>query len=252
VPAARAQARGRWERRSAAPKADDVKAEVAAIRGGYGSVFAYRWDYHHNFQSDYVYYYFVWDVLGMMLLGMGLMRLGFFAGTLRTRTYVVMLVAGCAAAVASLLWALAWADTGFSGGALGLRLVQDCLYGYLRGIGGLGWAAALVLVVRAGALRWLTAALAAVGRMAFSNYVLQTICCTLFFFGYGLGFYGQLSRAKLMMVWLGVSAVQVAFSMLWLRGFLFGPLEWAWRSLTYGRRQPMRKDGGATVATVPA
>jgi uncharacterized protein len=119
------------------------------------------------------------------------------------------------------------------------------MYGYARGIGGLAWAAALVLVLRAGLLQRVTSALAAVGRMAFSNYVLQTVCCTLFFFGYGLGYYGELSRVRLMLVWLGVTAVQVGFSLLWLRRFRFGPLEWAWRALTYGRRPPFRRARGS-------
>lgn len=236
------QMRERWERRNTPPKASAAQAEIDAMRGSYGTVFAWRWDYHHDFQSDYLYYYFVWDVLGMMLLGMGLMQLGFFAGSLRTPVYQVMLALGLVAAAVSYWWARAWAATGFSAGALELRLLHDCSYGYVRGLGGLGWAAALILVVRAGALPWLTVPLAAVGRMAFSNYILQTICCTLFFFGHGFGWYGELSRAKLMVVWLGVTAVQIAFSMAWLRSFRFGPMEWAWRSLTYGRRQPLRRD----------
>ena len=76
--------------------------------------------------------------------------------------------------------------------------------------------------------------------MAFSNYVLQTLCCTWFFFGYGLGYYGQFSRAELMLVWLGVSLVQVLASSMWLSHFRHGPLEWLWRSLTYWRWQPLR------------
>jgi uncharacterized protein len=209
------------------------------MRGSYATVFAYRWDYHHGFQSGYLYYYFVWDVLGMMLVGMGLMRLGFFDGRLCTRAYAAMLAAGAVVAALSFLSAKAWADTKFSAGELELRFLRGSLYGVVRGIGGLSWAAALVLLLRAGVLGWLLRTLAAVGRLAFSNYVLQTVCCTLFFFGYGLGYYAELSRSQLLLVWLGVTVVQVAFSLLWLRRFQFGPLEWAWRALTYWRRPPL-------------
>lgn len=240
VPAELEQARTRWERRIAAPAPDADAAEIEQMRSGWPTIFAHRWAYHHQFQSAYLYLYFVWDVLGMMLLGMGLMQIGFFSGALATRTYVAFLVAGAAAAALCFWQAWAWKQTGFSGAALELRAVEQATYAYTRGIVGLAWAAALILVLRAHLLRRVTTALAAVGRMAFTNYVLQTVLCTLLFFGYGFGLYGSLSRAELMLVWTGCSLVQVAFSILWLRHFRFGPLEWAWRALTYGA-QPLRE-----------
>jgi len=241
VPQELQQARTRWERRSAPRRTADNDAEIAAMRGGYLTVFRFRWDYHHTFQSTYVYEYFVWDVLGMMLVGMGLCRLGFFAGTMRTRSYVLALAGGAVATAIS--FALSWqqAEAHFSSTALGLNAVAHASYPFLRLCGGLGWAALLIFCVRNGALRLLTAPLASVGRMAFSNYVLQTVCCTLLFLGYGLGHYGEYSRSKLMLVWLAVTAVQVVFSVAWLRWFRFGPLEWAWRALTYWQRPPFRR-----------
>lgn len=243
VPPELQAARTRWLRRaeSIPPKAADVQPELEAIRGGYVSVFRYRWDHHHEFQSAYVYYYFVWDVLGMMLVGMGLMRLGYFAGGWSTRAHALLIGVGIAAAAATLWWARCWEATGFSLTALELRAIHDTTYAYSRGLVGLAWASALILIVQRGVLRWLSAPLAAVGRMAFSNYVLQTICCTLLFFGYGLGLYGSIDRGPLLLVVVGVSAVQVAFSLLWLRRFRYGPLEWAWRSLTWWQCQPMRR-----------
>jgi uncharacterized protein len=99
-------------------------------------------------------------------------------------------------------------------------------------------------------LGWLTATLARVGRMAFSNYILQTVCCTLYFLGYGLGHYGELSRAQVMLVWVGVSAIQIVFSWTWLALFRFGPLEWAWRSLTWWRWQPLLRGKPLEPVTV--
>src|SRR5262245_479859 len=209
VPQELQQARTRWERRSQPPRAQDNDAEIKAMRGGYPTVFAYRWNYNHTFQSEYLYSYFVFDVLGMMLIGMGLCRLGFFAGTMRTRSYVLAL-AGGAVATAISFW-LAWHEAGlrFTSTAPAFNAVAHASYPFLRLCGGLGWAALLLLCVRSGALRVVTAPLADVGRMAFSNYVLQTICCTLFFFGYGLGHYAEYSRSQLMLVWLAVTAVQL-------------------------------------------
>src|SRR5262249_21193537 len=203
------------------PNPEELAQEIAPVRGSYLELFAARWDYHHLFQSSYLYYIFVWDVLGMMFLGMGLMKLGFFAGRCSRRVYVALLAAGALAALIVLGWAIAWQQTGFSGAAISLHALKETTYSYTRALVALAWASALLLLLRAGRLRWLTAPLALVGRMAFSNYIVQTICCTLLFFGYGLGLYGQLSRAQLLLVCVGVSLVQVAFSAVWLRLFRF-------------------------------
>ncbi|MGE3173821.1 MAG: DUF418 domain-containing protein [Planctomycetota bacterium] len=242
------RARAGWERRAKAP--GDNAAELAAIRGGWTSSFAHRWNHNHTFQSAYLYYIFVWDVLGMILLGMGLGRRGFFAGAMRTRTYALLVGGGLAAAAASWWITADLAAHDFARTELERHFVQRATYPFLRLLGALGWAALLILVLRRGALRAVTGTLAAVGQLAFSNYVLQTVCCTVLFFGFGFGWYGDLSRAELMLVVAAVSAVQIAFSLLWLRRFRFGPLEWAWRSLTYWRRQPFRRapDPAGTTA----
>jgi len=85
--------------------------------------------------------------------------------------------------------------------------------------------------------------LEAVGQMAFTNYIMQTVFCTLIFFGYGLNYYAELDFYQVYLVALAIWAVQLILSPLWLRYFLFGPLEWVWRSLTYWKRQPFRVTG---------
>ena len=76
--------------------------------------------------------------------------------------------------------------------------------------------------------------------MALTNYLFQSVLCTLVFYDYGLGYFEQLPRAWQVLFVLAVFAVQVVFSHLWLRHFRFGPMEWLWRSLTYAAPQPMR------------
>ena len=87
-------------------------------------------------------------------------------------------------------------------------------------------------------LAWLAPA----GRMALTNYLMQSVVCTLVFYGYGLGWFERLPRAWQMPFALGLFAMQVLLSRVWLARFRFGPLEWLWRSLTYLAWQPMRKD----------
>jgi uncharacterized protein len=105
----------------------------------------------------------------------------------------------------------------------------------------LGYMGLLIWIVRLGALNWLTSALANVGRMALSNYLLQTILCTSFFYGYGGGYFAEIDYPGLFAVVGSVWLINLVFSALWLRAFRFGPAEWAWRSLTYWELQPMRR-----------
>jgi uncharacterized protein len=82
--------------------------------------------------------------------------------------------------------------------------------------------------------------LAPAGRMALTNYLMQSIICVAIFYSYGLGFFDQLPRFWQVPFVLLLYAAQVAFSHWWLARFRFGPAEWLWRSLTYLRLQPMR------------
>jgi uncharacterized protein len=77
--------------------------------------------------------------------------------------------------------------------------------------------------------------------MAFTNYLVQTIVCTTLFYGYGLGWFGHLDRPALLTVVAALWVAQLVWSPLWLARFRLGPAEWAWRSLTYGALQPLRR-----------
>ena len=104
----------------------------------------------------------------------------------------------------------------------------------------LGWVGATMLVCQS-PLKRLTGPLAAVGRMAFSNYILDTVVCTSIFYGFGLGLFGKVSRVQQIEIVFAIWIVQLTISPIWLKYFQFGPLEWVWRSLTYWKKQPFRK-----------
>src|SRR4051794_10878257 len=101
-----------------------------------------------------------------------------------------------------------------------------------------------MLACRAGWLRWPTALLAAGGRMALTNYLLQSIICTAVFDGWGLGRFGTLERHRLLYVVFAVWAAELLWSPVWLRVFAYGPAEWAWRALTYWQWPPIRNRVG--------
>jgi uncharacterized protein len=103
-----------------------------------------------------------------------------------------------------------------------------------------GYASAILLLVRyVRFARTVFTPLAAVGRTALTNYLLQSLVCTTIFYGYGLGYYGQVGPARLILLAGVIFAAQIPLSVLWLNYFQFGPTEWLWRSFTYLRFQPL-------------
>ena len=107
----------------------------------------------------------------------------------------------------------------------------------------LGWISLVMLLCQGNWLPSVQRALAAVGRTAFSNYILQTIICTTIFYGHGFGLFGQVERSSLALIVIAIWVVQLPLSVVWLRHYRYGPLEWLWRSLAYWERQPFRQRG---------
>lgn len=83
--------------------------------------------------------------------------------------------------------------------------------------------------------------LAAVGRMALTNYIGQSVIATTLFYGYGLGLFGTLGPAALLFIAGVIFLLQILFSQWWLQLFKMGPLEWLWRVLSYGKAVPLRR-----------
>jgi uncharacterized protein len=96
----------------------------------------------------------------------------------------------------------------------------------------------LMMIVKYGVLCQVTSALAAVGRTALSNYLLESVVCTIIFDQFKL--FGRLQRFHLYFVVVAVWTFQVVVTKFWIKHFRFGPAEWLWRSLTYQKKQPMR------------
>jgi uncharacterized protein len=99
----------------------------------------------------------------------------------------------------------------------------------------------LVLLVKHSAAPNLRRALAAVGQMALTNYLLQSVLASVLFLGWGFGLAGRLDYADQLVIVAGLWLFQLVVSPIWLARFRFGPAEWLWRSLSYWRLQPMRR-----------
>ena len=119
-----------------------------------------------------------------------------------------------------------------------LQMSTYLLAGLVLALGYGAWMAC-ALQGRGGAVleRWL----APVGRMALTHYLLQSVCFSLVFYGYGLGLWGQVSRTGQLLLVVALFVLQMVASRLWLARFRFGPVEWLWRAATYGRIPALRR-----------
>jgi uncharacterized protein len=102
-----------------------------------------------------------------------------------------------------------------------------------------GYGAAVIWLANRAGTRHLVAWAAPIGRMAFTNYLMQSVIFGWLFYGYGLGLFGKLGVAAALAIGTVVFILQVVFSAWWLRRFLYGPVEWLWRSAMYAKRQPL-------------
>jgi uncharacterized protein len=105
----------------------------------------------------------------------------------------------------------------------------------------LGYAATVALYAEDPRRRARLAPVGAAGRMALTNYLLQTLICTTIFYGYGAGLFGEVGAALGVLLTVAIYVLQLLWSVWWLRRFQFGPVEWLWRTLTYGRAQRLRR-----------
>lgn len=227
-------AEGGWQ-----PSAEAIQEELAAYRGGFAAQSRHRAPEALKFQTLYMVFFVFWRVLGLMLLGMALLKLDVLTARRPARAYLAIAAAGFALGLPLVAFG---ARQHF---AHGWSPDYSMLFGGLWNYWGsvfvaVGYVGLVMAVARAGALPWLTSPLAAVGRTAFSNYILQTLIATTIFYGHGFGLFGSAERTGQIAIVLAIWLVQLALSPLWLRYFRFGPLEWVWRSLTYGERQTLR------------
>jgi uncharacterized protein len=221
------------------PPAETIAADVAAYQGSWIAQVQYRALRVFKGQTVDIGMW-LWRTSGLMLMGIALYRLGVFSAT-RSRAFYGGMVA--------------------VGGLVGLPLVAygmhrnfaagwDVRYAFFLGsqwnywgsvlVSGM-WVGLVILACRSKTWQPLTRPLVAVGRMAFTNYILQTVICTFIFYGHGLGLYGTVSRVQQIAIVFAVWVLQLVVSPLWLRSFQFGPLEWLWRSLTYRQFAPFRR-----------
>ncbi|SFS04338.1 DUF418 domain-containing protein [Sphingomonas jatrophae] len=239
TPGAPADAIAAWRQALSisAPDPSVIARELTLYRGGFLDAFAARKPMILLFQTVFLPF-LLCGTLGIGLLGMALYRLGFWQGTWRALSYRRFVVAGAIGLAGTAAIARTIVAHRFDVAFLPLT---DALSQLMRLPIALGYASALILLVRSGRASGLVSRLAAAGRLAFTNYLGTTLVMTTIFYGYGLGLFGRLERAELYLLVLGQWMLILLWSKPWLARFRYGPFEWLWRSLARWEAQPMRR-----------
>lgn len=204
-------------------------------QGSFGAILEFRWHETQELIAPLLVGV-AQKTFGMVLLGVAVWRAGVIREPQRYR---------------SLLWAIA-----LGAGIVGIvNTTADVLWEVSRkavpvmpAFAVLGSHVPLAFAYASGLLLWrrsaraetLMAPVAAAGRMALTNYLMQSLVLAFVFYGYGLRRFGRLDPTTAVLIGVPFYAGQLWFSRWWLNQYRFGPFEWVWRSLTYGRRQPMR------------
>ena len=223
------------------PTRAEIDREIAAYRGTWSDVQDARLIEALDIQFAGIPFFLFWRAGGLMLIGMALFKLGVFSATRSVKFYIRFLevsgiigfplVAYSAAQLIGHNW-----DPSYS------LLQHGGVYNYLGSIGvALFYVGCIMLIWKMAIWHTLQARLAAIGRMAFTNYILQSVIATGLFYGFGFGLFGSVERWGQFLIVLIIWTFQLWISPIWLSKFRFGPLEWLWRSLTYSKFQPMLK-----------
>ncbi|KTF70540.1 DUF418 domain-containing protein [Sphingomonas sp. HT-1] len=218
------------------PAADHITDKLTLHRSTYTALLSQRVAEHGTSPLSMLMVY-GWETLGYMLFGMAALRSGLLTGAWPPERYRHWFL-WCWAITLPIYAALAAFVLGAKFSLFAVMLGAVTLPGLVRPVMIVGWICLILLVMRTGSP--LATRLAAVGRMAFTNYLATSILCTLLFYGYGAGIYGKLSRWQLYPVVLAVWTLLLLWSPLWLRHFRYGPFEWLWRSLSRAELQPIR------------
>ena len=228
-----------------APTEGQLVEELSTLRGGWMEVFRGRAAFSAMMQLQYLPFFVFWRASALMLLGAALTKMGVLTGDKPAGSYARLAVIGYGLGLPVLVGGIIYNEVhDFEAISFTFPGQWFNLIGAVPMM--LGHAGLVLWIVKRGVLSGLASALARVGQMAFTNYLMQSVLCSLIFYGWGLGFAGEFGRLGQELIVVGIWAVEILWSVAWLGKFRFGPAEWLWRSLTYWELQPMRRTGPGT------
>jgi len=210
------------------------------ILGNYEQVYTQRTNLYLSYMIEYTYFS-IWDVISLMLLGMAFFKLGILTGEYPTRFYGWMALIGLVAGIGLSFLLMREREIHQMNYFNFVKDMPLSFHDPARILRTLGIFGLLMFLFKMNWVSWFFRLFRPVGQMAFTNYLTQSIICGLLFNGVGLGLYGKLPRYQAYEIVLAIWVVQIIWSHIWLRYFLYGPFEWVWRQLTYWKKLPIRK-----------
>ncbi|WP_260482522.1 DUF418 domain-containing protein [Sphingomicrobium flavum] len=216
-----------------------IERDLETFRGSYGSIVQERF-VDERWKPLGGVFFTGPETLGLFLIGMALFKSGFLTGEWSRQRYRKWALVTFAIAIPANLYLL-WVqvESGYAPRTLfSVSIGYSTPFDILMAI---GWAALVTMLAMGNLESPIAQRVGAAGRMAFTNYLMTSAVMTTIFYGYGLGLYGQFSRAGLYLFVFGMWALMLLWSKPWLDRFYYGPLEWIWRSLSRFSLQPMRK-----------
>lgn len=206
-----------------------ILPEVEAKQKGYFSAYPYVLEMINTLQWLALPVYSFWDVVLMMMVGMVLYKLRVFDASRTIRTYLTMTLLGFGIGISINVYEVS--TTLINDYSIASQFQWTYHLGRLAMA--FGYIGTIMLICKVGVLPRVRSCLAAVGRMALTNYLVQSILCLVFFIL--LGFFGKLRFHELYYVVFVIWAIQLIYSPLWLKRYRYGPAEYLWRRWTYGR-----------------
>ena len=222
------------------PDQAHLEKEIAAYQGNVFEQFAFRHPEATFMQTQVFMTMFLWRIIGMMCLGMALFKSDILTAK-RPASYYRKLILIC---LPLGLFIIGW------GAYENIQHEFKMQFSFFLGSQFNFWGSIFLAVSYIGLIcLWLSSnsmqnlkqRLANVGKMAFTNYIFHSLVFTFIFYGHGLGLFGEVERSITLVMVVSMWIFQLWFSSFWLKRFLFGPLEWAWRCLTYWQLQPLKK-----------
>ncbi len=230
------------------PNREDAKANTKTMKSNYTAIANYLRPIAFEFETKHLPMWGL-DSLALMLLGLALFKWGFLTGSWSNDDYWKVLKIGYAIGLPLAMYEFYYGFQNFTTLEANLARMErvsinwvGLIYPFQRILLVMAHAASLILLYKSGKIQGLFRRLEAVGQMAFTNYITHSVICTLFFFGYGLNYYAELEYYQIYFLALAIWVFQLIISPIWLKHFRFGPLEWLWRSLTYWKIQPMKRE----------
>ena len=229
------------ERSKPESKKKRIQKQIDETTGNYAELYELHSNHSARGETKAMYYFLIWDVLLFMFLGMACFKQGILQGEAKTKIYAWMAVIGLVVGL-PLSYLFLKQDMQYQfNNFLIIKNKNFEFYEIQRLIHSIGIFGLIMLLYKSGWFKWLFALMRPVGQMAFSNYLLQSLICGIIFYGIGFGMFAKLQRYELYYVVAAVWIFEIILSHVWMRYFLYGPFEWAWRSLTYWKLQPFKR-----------